>query len=56
MVLARLHDGPEEQSLERLHHATGLGLLEVADAVERLAELGLVVVEREVRLNRESGE
>ncbi|MEW2358773.1 hypothetical protein [Spirillospora sp. NPDC029432] len=46
-VLARLGDrGP--QTLEQLRHATGLGLLEVADAVERLAGLGLVAVEREV--------
>ncbi|GAA2425442.1 hypothetical protein GCM10010191_42180 [Actinomadura vinacea] len=48
LVLGRLGAASGPQSLEQLHHATGLGLLEVADAVERLTERGLVSVEREV--------
>ncbi|XVQ13570.1 hypothetical protein ACQP1W_13845 [Spirillospora sp. CA-255316] len=48
LVLARLGEGRGPLSLEQLHHSTGLGLLEVADAVERLVERGLVTVEREV--------
>ena len=36
------------QTLEEIHHGTGLGLLEVAEAVEALRDRGLVAVEREV--------
>ncbi|MBO2446249.1 hypothetical protein J4573_04055 [Actinomadura barringtoniae] len=45
-VLNQLDGGP--RSVEQIHHATGLGLLEVADAVEALRDRGLVTVEREV--------
>lgn len=47
-VLARLRAANGPLSLEQLHHATRLGLLEVADAVETLRERGLVAVEREI--------
>jgi hypothetical protein len=42
----RAANGP--LSLEQIHHATRLGLLEVADAVDALRERGLVAVEREI--------
>jgi hypothetical protein len=45
-VLKQLDGGP--RTVEQIHHATGLGLLEVADAVEVLRDRGLVTVEREV--------
>lgn len=47
-VLAHLRAIGAPQSLEQLHHATRLGLLEVADAVDALRERGLVAVEREI--------
>ncbi|MFB4307958.1 hypothetical protein [Actinomadura sp. GTD37] len=47
-VLARLRAVNGPQSLEQLHHATRLGLLEVADAVDALRQRGLVAVEREI--------
>ncbi|XRQ03352.1 hypothetical protein ACN3XK_43015 [Actinomadura welshii] len=47
-VLARLRSANGPMSLEQLHHATRLGLLEVADAVEALRRRGLVSVEREI--------
>ncbi|WP_147341457.1 hypothetical protein [Actinomadura logoneensis] len=47
-VLARLTDAGRPQSLEQLQRGTGLGLLEIADAVEDLCARGLVTVEREV--------
>lgn len=47
-VLARLTDAGRPQSLEQLQHGTGLGLLEIADAVESLRDRGLVTVEREI--------
>jgi hypothetical protein len=42
----RSADGP--LSLAEIRHATGLGLLEVAGAVERLRDRGLVSIEREI--------
>ncbi|MBO2442323.1 hypothetical protein J4557_32835 [Actinomadura nitritigenes] len=42
----RAADGP--LSLAEIRHATGLGLLEVAGAVERLRDRGLVSIEREI--------
>ncbi|QKG26396.1 transcriptional regulator MarR family [Actinomadura verrucosospora] len=42
----RAADGP--LSLAEIRHATGLGLREVADAVERLRDRGLVSIEREI--------
>ncbi|MFE9100087.1 hypothetical protein [Actinomadura geliboluensis] len=47
-VLAQLKAAGAPQSLEQLHHATRLGLLEVADAVDALRERGLVAVDREI--------
>ncbi|MFC5182071.1 hypothetical protein [Actinomadura harenae] len=47
-VLARLGAAGRPQSLEQLQHGTGLGLLEIADAVETLRDRGLVTVEREI--------
>ncbi|MFD0686786.1 hypothetical protein [Actinomadura fibrosa] len=47
-VLDQLRAAGGPLSLEQIHHATRLGLLEVADAVEALRERGLVAVEREV--------
>ncbi|MCP2338563.1 hypothetical protein FHU30_003918 [Actinomadura rupiterrae] len=47
-ILARLTDSGRPQSLEQLQHGTGLGLLEIADAVESLRDRGLVTVEREI--------
>ncbi|QKW35083.1 hypothetical protein HUT06_14455 [Actinomadura sp. NAK00032] len=47
-VLAQLRTAGTPQSLEQLHHATRLGLLEVADAVDALRERGLVAVDREI--------
>ncbi|WP_157429545.1 hypothetical protein [Actinomadura oligospora] len=47
-VLARLGAAGRPQSLEQLQHGTGLGLLEIADAVESLRDRGLVTVEREI--------
>ncbi|MEV4257475.1 hypothetical protein AB0J52_30325 [Spirillospora sp. NPDC049652] len=47
-VLARLTEAGRPQSLEQLQHGTGLGLLEIADAVETLRDRGLVTVEREI--------
>ncbi|TQM70210.1 hypothetical protein FHX41_3930 [Actinomadura hallensis] len=47
-VLARLRSADGHMSLEQLHHATGLGLLEVAEAVDALRGRGLVSVEREI--------
>ncbi|MFC4906769.1 hypothetical protein [Actinomadura gamaensis] len=47
-VLARLAESGRPQSLEQLQHGTGLGLLEIADAVESLRDRGLVTVEREI--------
>ncbi|GAA3983479.1 hypothetical protein GCM10023085_77050 [Actinomadura viridis] len=48
LVLGRLGAAGGALTLEQLHHATGLGLLEVADAVEKLLDRGLVSVRREV--------
>ncbi|TDD82254.1 hypothetical protein E1293_16980 [Actinomadura darangshiensis] len=48
LVLAQLEQANGPLSLEQLHHATRLGRLEVADAVDRLRDRGLVAVEREV--------
>ena len=47
-VLTQLRAANGPLSLEQLRHATRLGLLEVADAVETLRERGLVAVEREI--------
>ncbi len=47
-VLERLRAARGPLSLEQIHHATRLGLLEVADAVDVLRERGLVAVEREI--------
>ncbi|TDD34867.1 hypothetical protein E1287_15445 [Actinomadura sp. KC06] len=47
-VLAQLRAAQGPMSLERIHHATRLGLLEVAKAVDALRARGLVSVEREV--------
>ncbi|WP_165975241.1 hypothetical protein [Actinomadura rubrisoli] len=47
-VLGKLRDAAGPLSLEQIHHATRLGLLEVADAVEALRERGLVAVDREI--------
>ncbi|MFI0482172.1 hypothetical protein [Actinomadura sp. 9N215] len=47
-VLAQLRAAQGPMSLEQIHHATRLGLLEVADAVEALRDRGLVAVEREI--------
>ncbi|MEV0661885.1 hypothetical protein ACIBI3_13790 [Actinomadura luteofluorescens] len=47
-VLAQLRAANGPLSLEQIHHATRLGLLEVADAVDELRERGLVAVEREI--------
>ncbi|WUH96560.1 hypothetical protein OHR68_23640 [Spirillospora sp. NBC_00431] len=47
-VLAQLRSARGPMSLERIHHATRLGLLEVANAVDVLRERGLVAVEREI--------
>jgi len=47
-VLAQLRAANGPLSLEQIHHATRLGLLEVADAVDVLRERGLVAVEREI--------
>lgn len=47
-VLAQLRSADGSMSLEQLHHATRLGLLEVAEAVDALRERGLVSVEREI--------
>ncbi|HEY8482535.1 MAG TPA: hypothetical protein VIL71_22145 [Spirillospora sp.] len=46
-VLAQLRDADGPMTLEQLHHATRLGLVEVAGAVDALRERGLVSVERE---------
>ncbi|MFC6935195.1 hypothetical protein ACFQHO_36000 [Actinomadura yumaensis] len=47
-VLERLRAARGPLTLEQIHHATRLGLLEVADAVERLRDQGLVAVEHEI--------
>ncbi|MGI5202982.1 hypothetical protein ACQEU6_15575 [Spirillospora sp. CA-108201] len=47
-VLAQLRAANGPLSMEQIHHATRLGLLEVADAVDTLRERGLVAVEREI--------
>ncbi|MFG1999812.1 hypothetical protein ACGFNU_11765 [Spirillospora sp. NPDC048911] len=47
-VLNQLDAVNSPQTLEEIHHGTGLGLLEVAEAVEALRDRGLVAVEREV--------
>ncbi|MFI0444879.1 hypothetical protein [Actinomadura sp. 6N118] len=47
-VLSQLDAVNAPQTLEEIHHGTGLGLLEVAEAVEALRDRGLVAVEREV--------
>ncbi|WP_242901783.1 hypothetical protein [Actinomadura terrae] len=47
-VLGQLRAANAPLSLEQIHHATRLGLLEVADAVDTLRERGLVAVEREI--------
>ncbi|WP_141577220.1 hypothetical protein [Actinomadura sp. WMMA1423] len=47
-VLAQLRAAGGPMSLEQIHHATRLGLLEVADAVDALRERGMVAVEREI--------
>ncbi|QXJ25202.1 hypothetical protein AGRA3207_006662 [Actinomadura graeca] len=47
-VLERLRAARGPLSLEQIHHATRLGLLEVADAVDALRGRGLVEVEREI--------
>ncbi|GGP91692.1 hypothetical protein BKA00_000515 [Actinomadura coerulea] len=47
-VLAQLRAANGPLSLEQIHHSTRLGLLEVADAVDRLRDRGLVAVEREI--------
>lgn len=47
-VLAQLRSADGPLSLEQIHHATRLGLLEVADAVDTLRGRGLVAVEREI--------
>ncbi|WP_433468379.1 hypothetical protein [Spirillospora sp. CA-128828] len=48
LVLAQLRAANGPLSLEQIHHATRLGLMEVADAVDTLRERGLVAVEREI--------
>ncbi|MEU5881594.1 hypothetical protein [Spirillospora sp. NPDC047279] len=47
-VLGQLDAVGVPQTLEEIHHGTGLGLLEIAEAVEALRDSGLVAVEREV--------
>ncbi|MBO2459540.1 hypothetical protein [Actinomadura violacea] len=47
-VLDRLRSADGPLSLAEIRHATGLGLREVADAVERLRDRGLVSIEREI--------
>ncbi|MCP9954762.1 MULTISPECIES: hypothetical protein [Actinomadura] len=47
-VLAQLRSTGGPLSLEQIHHATRLGLMEVAEAVDMLRERGLVAVEREI--------
>ncbi|MFA1547401.1 hypothetical protein [Actinomadura chokoriensis] len=47
-VLAQLRSANGPLSLEQLHHATRLGLLEVADAVDALRARGQVAVQREI--------
>jgi hypothetical protein len=47
-VLGHLRSAKGPLSLEEIRHATRLGPLEVADAVETLRERGLVSVEREI--------
>ncbi|MFI0368151.1 hypothetical protein ACH35V_09730 [Actinomadura sp. 1N219] len=47
-VLAQLRAAQGPMSLEQIHHATRLGLLEVAKAVDALRARGLVSVEREI--------
>ncbi|MDL4817918.1 hypothetical protein [Actinomadura opuntiae] len=47
-VLDQLRSASGPLSLAEIRHATGLGLLEVADAVERLHDRGLVAIEREI--------
>jgi hypothetical protein len=47
-VLAQLRAANGPMSLEQIHHATRLGLLEVASAVDVLRGRGLVAVEREI--------
>ncbi|TMR05055.1 hypothetical protein ETD83_07080 [Actinomadura soli] len=47
-VLAQLRAAQGPMSLEQIHHATRLGLLEVANAVDALRARGLVSVEREI--------
>ncbi|MGH3238846.1 MAG: hypothetical protein ACRDNL_00610 [Spirillospora sp.] len=47
-VLAQLRSARGPLTLEQIHHATRLGMLEVADAVEELRDRGLVAVEREI--------
>ncbi|MFI0407255.1 hypothetical protein [Actinomadura sp. 3N508] len=47
-VLAQLKAAQGPMSLEQIHHATRLGLLEVANAVDALRTRGLVSVEREI--------
>jgi hypothetical protein len=48
LVLAQLREANGPLSLEQIHHATRLGLMEVADAVDILRERGMVAVEREI--------
>ncbi|MWA01143.1 hypothetical protein F8568_012280 [Actinomadura sp. LD22] len=47
-VLDQLRSADGPLSLAEIRHATGLGLLEVAGAVERLRDRGLVSIEREI--------
>jgi hypothetical protein len=47
-VLDHLRAAAGPLSLAEIRHATGLGLLEVAGAVERLRDRGLVSIEREI--------
>jgi hypothetical protein len=47
-VLAQLRSAGGPLSLDQLHHATRLGPMEVAEAVDMLRERGLVAVEREI--------